>query len=95
MVVEVIACHGGEHDIAQPHRLHGVGHPGSLAGIDRHRRLPFLDLTEGTAAGADRSAQKKRGGAGGVALTAIGTTTLLADRVQSVLLHQALNPLQV
>ena len=85
MVLEVIAGHGSEHDVRSPS-------PHGFMLASRHRpasALPLLDLTEGTAAGADRSQQSSR--RTGETLAAVGTTALLADRVQPVLLHQALN----
>ena len=59
------------------------------------RRLSFVDLAEGAAAGADRPTQQEGGGAGGVALTAVGAAPLFANGVKPLLLHHPLHGFQV
>jgi hypothetical protein len=91
MVGQVVAGHGGEHDVAQSEGLHRLGHPLRLPGVEGHRRPPLLHLTEGTAAGADRPPQQEGGGSSGVALPTVGAAALLADGVEPLPLHHRLH----
>ena len=94
MVGQVIAGNGGEDHVTQAETEHGCGHPLGFGGIERGRGFSLLYLAEGTAAGADGAPQQERGGAGGVALAAVGAAALLADGVQPLLFHHPLHGFQ-
>ena len=94
MVDPVVAGDGGEHHVLQSEQGHGIGHPLRFVGVVGARGLAFVHLTEGAAAGANRTPEQERGRAGGVALAAIGASALLADGVEPLLLHHPLHRFQ-
>ena len=91
----VVAGYGGEHHIAQPEPLHGLGHPLGFAGIQGEGCLALGYLAKAATAGADRAPQQEAGGAGGMALAPVRATALLADGVQPLLCHHRLHRLQL
>ena len=91
MVIEVIACNGGEHDVSQPHGFNRIGNLLRFERVDG-LRATFLHLAERAAARADRPPQQECCGAGGVTLTSVRAAPFLADGVKGVGLHQPLNP---
>ena len=69
-------------------------HPLRLAGIDGSR-LAVRDRAEAAAARTDVAEDHDRGGAAGEALADVGTTRLLADRVESAAAQPAFHVVDV
>src|SRR6185295_8904133 len=89
LIGKIITAHPGDRRIAKTHRLHRLGNPERLAGIESGR-LPGVDLAEIAAPGADVAADQECGLAVLPTLEDVRTARFLADRVQALALHQLL-----
>ena len=94
MVGEVVPGDGGEHHITQAHGGNRRSNPFGFAAIEGRWGFPLLHLAKGTASGANRTTQQKRGGACRVALAPVGAAALLANGVEPLLFNDSLHRLQ-
>jgi hypothetical protein len=88
-VGQVVAGDAGDGGVAQLHLLHRLGDPARLVAVER-LRLAGVDLAEVAAPGALVAADEEGRLAVLPALEDVGAAGLLADRVQALGLHQAL-----
>ncbi len=95
VIALIVPGDSGKHHVAELQRLDRLGHTLCFEWVQWVRGLSFVDLAEGTAAGADRAPKQEGGGAGGVALAAVGTASFFANGVQPLLLHHPLHSLKI
>jgi hypothetical protein len=86
-VGQIVAVHGREHHVAQPHEPDRFGGLCRLVGIEPAFRVSRVHGAEAAGAGADRAHEHDRGRAVRPALGQVGAVRLLADRGQPVLVH--------
>ena len=89
-VGQVVAVHRGHDAMAQSHLVHRVGHAQRLRAVD-HLRHAGLHVAEAAPARAGVAQDHERGGAPLPALADVGAVRLLADGVQRLAAHQALD----
>ncbi len=88
-VRKIVAVHGGEHDVAQPHQLHRTRNVRGLLRIEPTTRVAGVDGAEPAGTSADRAHQHDGGGAGVPAFADIGAFRLLAHRAQPMFADDA------
>src|SRR5690606_18632501 len=88
-VGEIVAGHPGDRRIAQPHRVHALGDPARLVGVELGR-FAGVDLAEVTPAGALLAADQEGRLAVLPAFEDVGAARLLAHRVQTLAPDQRL-----
>ena len=86
-VGELIAGHAGDHDVAEIHAGHGIGHPRRFAEIQL-RGPSGLDGAEVARPGTDVAEDHYRGGAARPAFAKVGALRALADGMQTLAFDQ-------
>ena len=89
-VGQIVAIHGGQHDVLELHQLDAAGGVLRLVRIQPTMRIAGIDRAEAAGSRADRAHEHDGGRAGIPALTDVRALCLLAHGSQAVLLTMRL-----